>query len=119
MKCWCFSVKQKKLIHVLMRISRRQFIANSAATSLAGTVLGRYGSAATAVGQPGKKVSLQASGDARQGYRTVILFDSQPCAHSGEGEFSAIFQNSDRSLDERVENWRATSCTGTDDHLLL
>jgi hypothetical protein len=102
-----------------MRISRRQFIANSAATGLAGTVLGRYGPAATAVNQPGKKVSLQASGDARQGYRAVILFDGKPCAHSGEGEFSAIFQNSDRSLDQRVENWRAISCTGTDDHLLL
>jgi hypothetical protein len=102
-----------------MRISRRQFIANSAATGLAGTVFGRYGSAATAVNQPGKKVSLQASGDARQGYRAVIRFDGKPCAHSGEGEFSATFQNSDRSLDQRVENWRATSCTGTDDHLLL
>jgi hypothetical protein len=100
-----------------MRISRRQFIASSAATGLVGTV---FGSAATAtIRQPGHKVSLRASGDARQGYQAVILFDGHPFAQSGEGEFSAIFQNSGRSLEHRIENWRATSCTGTDDHLLL
>ncbi|MGH9514926.1 MAG: hypothetical protein ACRD3P_04520 [Terriglobales bacterium] len=64
-------------------------------------------------------MSLRASGDARQGYQSVILFDGQPFAQSGEGEFSAVFQNGDRSLEQRVENWRATSCTGTDNHLLL
>jgi hypothetical protein len=102
-----------------MRISRRQFIASSAATSLAGTVLGRYASAATDIPQSGARVSLRASGDAQKGYQTVILFDGHPFAQSGEGEFSAIFQNSDRSIEQRVENWRATSCTGADDHLLL
>ncbi|MCU1269963.1 MAG: hypothetical protein JWN74_1257 [Acidobacteriaceae bacterium] len=102
-----------------MRISRRQFIASSAATGVAGMVCGRDGSAATSIRSPHAKVSLRASGDARQGYQTVILFDGQPVAQSGEGEFSAVFQNSDRSLEQRVQNWRATSCTGTDDHLLL
>ena len=102
-----------------MRISRRQFLASSAATGLAGMVFGRDSSAAKGIRPPDAKVSLRASGDARQGYQTVILFDGRPVAHSGEGEFSAIFQNSDRSLEQRVEDWRATSCTGTDDHLLL
>ena len=102
-----------------MRISRRQFISSSAATGLAGMVFGRHGTAATGIRSRDPKVSLRASGDARQGYQTIILFDGQPAARSGEGEFSAIFQNSDRSLERRVENWRAASYTGTDDHLLL
>ncbi len=102
-----------------MRISRRQFIASSAATGLAGMVFGRDGSAATSIRSSNAKVSLRASGDAREGYQAVILFGGQPVAQSGEGEFSGVFQNSDRSLEQRVENWRATSCTGTDDHLLL
>jgi hypothetical protein len=102
-----------------MRISRRHFIASSAAAGVAGMVFGRDGSAATNIRSPQAKVSLRGSGDDRGGYQTVILFDGQPVAQSGQGEFSAIFQNSDRSLEQRVENWRATSCTGTDDHLLL
>src|SRR5438552_14300786 len=102
-----------------MRISRRQFLSSSAATGLAGIVFGRDVAAATGIWSRDAKVSLRASGDARRGYQAVILFDGQLVAQSGEGEFSAIFQNSDRSLQQRVENWRATSCTGTDDHLLL
>src|SRR6266567_5850516 len=102
-----------------MRISRRQFIASSAATGIAGMVLGRNGSAATGIRPLDGKVSLRASGDARRGYQAVIFFGGQPVAQSGEGEFSAVFQNTDRSLEQRVESWRATSCTGTDDHLLL
>jgi hypothetical protein len=102
-----------------MRISRRQFISSSAAAGIAGMVFGQDRVAATGARSRDAKVSLRASGDARQGYQIVILFDGQPVAQSGEGEFSAIFQNSDRSLEHRVENWRATSCTSTNDHLLL
>ena len=82
-------------------------------------VFGRGKSAATGTRSRDAKVSLRASGDRGQGYQAVILLDCQPVAQSGEGEFSAVFQNSDRSLEQRVENWRAASCTGTDDHLLL
>ena len=102
-----------------MRISRRQFISSSAATGIAGMVLGRDAARVRGTRSRDAKVSLRGSGDARQGYQAVILFDGQPVAQSGEGEFSAVFQNSDRSLEQRVENWRATSFTGTDNHLLL
>jgi len=101
-----------------MRISRRQFISNSAATGIAGMVFGRDVARATSTLPRDVKVSLRGSGDARQGYQALVLFDGQPVAQGG-GEFSAVFQNSDRSLEQRIENWRATSCTGTDQHLLL
>jgi hypothetical protein len=82
-------------------------------------VFGRGRAAATGTRSRDAKVSLRGSRDARQGYQAVILFDGQPVAESSGSEFSAVFQNSDRSLEQRVENWRATSCTGTDNHLLL
>jgi len=65
-------------------------------------------------------VSLSASGNARDGYQAVILFDGRPVArHTGQGEWSAIFHNSDHSIEDRMENWRATSCTGNEGQLLL
>jgi hypothetical protein len=102
-----------------MRISRRQFIALSAAAGLARMTFGRGRSAVTSIRPSDPKVSLRSSGDAQRGYQTVILFDGQAVAQSGEGEFSAVFQNSDRSLEDRIENWRAASYKGTDTHLLL
>jgi hypothetical protein len=40
---------------------------------------------------------LKAVGDSHLGYHAIILFNGRPTArHSGEGEFSAVFQNADR-----------------------
>ena len=102
-----------------MRISRRQFIASSAATGIAGIAFGREVARATSTRPRDARVSLRGSGNARQGYQAVVLFNGQPVAQGGGGEFSAVFQNDDRSVEQRVENWRATSCTGTENHLLL
>jgi hypothetical protein len=62
--------------------------------------------------QPGL-VSLQATGDARSGYGVTILYRGQAIArHRQGGEFSAIFQNSERSLEDRIDDWRAPSWSG-------
>jgi len=100
-------------------ISRRRFIAVSAATGLAGILpQGAFGNAAER--SSSGRVSLKAMGDARSGYHAVILFDGKPVArHSGEGEFSAVFHNADRSLEDRVPHWRASSCTGSEGRLRL
>ncbi len=39
--------------------------------------------------------------------------------HFGGGEFSAVFQNGERSLEARVDNWKATSWTGDAAHITL
>jgi hypothetical protein len=58
-------------------------------------------------------VSLQVTGDARSGYGVTILYRGQAIArHHAGGEFSAIFQNSERSLEDRTDDWKATSWSG-------
>lgn len=103
----------------MARISRRQFIASSAATGLAG-ILPRGAFGNEAEHSPNHQVSLKAVGDSHSGYHAIILFDGRPVArHSGEGEFSAVFHNADRSLEDRVQDWRASSCTQSEDRLRL
>ncbi len=65
-------------------------------------------------------LSLKVQGDAKQGYGVEILKDGKPVArHNGGGEFSAFFTNGERSLALRRDNWRATSWTGDDRHVVL
>jgi len=101
------------------RISRRQFIAGSAAAGLAGILPpGAFGD--TAEDSSSKRVTVKAAGDPHSGYHAVILFAGREIArHSGTGEFSAVFHNSDRSLEDRVQDWRASSCSEINDGLRL
>jgi hypothetical protein len=103
----------------MTRISRRQFIATSAATGLAGMVFPRSAFANGVDAPFDRHVSLKALGSARDGYQAVILFDGRTAARSGKGEFSAVFHNTDHSVEDRIENWRASSCTGNESQLLL
>lgn len=99
-------------------ISRREFIAVSAAAGLSGILPQTLAGEADASSKGG--IGLHAAGDPRSGYHAVILFDGRPVArHGGEGEFSAVFHSSDHSLEDRIQGWRASSCTGGGDHLSL
>ncbi|PYX39967.1 MAG: hypothetical protein DMG81_07890, partial [Acidobacteria bacterium] len=60
-----------------------------------------------------------ATGDATHGYGVDVLFQGQPIARRNRGEFSAAFQNSDRSVQDLVENWRGSSWDGNQRHLVL
>jgi len=65
-------------------------------------------------------LTFELSGDREQGYGVEILFQRQKVArHKGGGEFSTVFQSADRSLEDRVENWRASSWTGNPSHVYL
>ena len=65
-------------------------------------------------------VSLRVSGDAESGYGVTILFRDEPIArHHHGGEFSAIFQNFERSLEDRVEDWKAASSSGDSKRIKL
>jgi hypothetical protein len=65
-------------------------------------------------------LALKVTGDARRGYGVTILLNGQPVAHhNGGGEFSAVFQNGEHSLEDRVENWKAASWTGDARHVTL
>jgi hypothetical protein len=58
-------------------------------------------------------LTLNAVGDAQEGFGVTILYRGQAIAqHHRGGEFSAVFQNSERSLEDRVNDWKATAWTG-------
>src|SRR5438477_244392 len=102
------------------RISRRQFLLSSAATTVAGLACEPLHSvlAAPSLRDEGQ-LTFVATGDATHGYGVDVLFQGQPIARRNRGEFSAAFQNSDRSLQDLVENWRGSSWDGNQRHLVL
>jgi hypothetical protein len=97
-------------------ISRRRFLENSISGGVAaGLGLGvvPFGAAISAGDSGSQGLSLKVKGDPTQGFGVDLLFKGQPVArHNQGGEFSAIFQNEDRSVEDRVENWKATAWTG-------
>jgi hypothetical protein len=92
------------------QLDRREFLTLSALTSLAALLPESLH--ATGPSEFGL-VSLHVTGDAQSGYGVTILYRGQAIArHHRGGEFSAIFQNSERSLEDRVDDWKATSWSG-------
>jgi len=92
------------------KLDRREFLALSALTT-AETLLPESLHATTPSGSG--FVSLQVNGDAQRGYGVTILYRGHSIArHHQGGEISAIFQNSERSLEDRVDDWKATSWSG-------
>jgi hypothetical protein len=103
-----------------MLISRREFIAASTISGLAGILKRPEATLHEEISFPNDELTLLITGNPQQGYGAAIQFRGEPIArHNDGGEFSAIFQNSDRSLEDRMDNWRAASYTGTPHHLLL
>jgi hypothetical protein len=93
-----------------LNLDRREFLSISALATAAGLLPDSL--YADQRSEP-SLVSLRVSGDAESGYGVTILFRDQPIArHHQGGEFSAIFQNFERSLEDRVEDWKAASSTG-------
>jgi hypothetical protein len=103
-------------------LSRRRFLENSLSGGLAaGLEFRSEPFRATAAVIPGTDgLSLKVTGDATQGFGVTLLFNGQPITrHNRGGEFSAIFQNEDRSVEDHVENWRAAAWAGDATRLTL
>jgi hypothetical protein len=104
-------------------ISRRRFIGSSIAGGLAvslgvGAEPPRAAVSGTASGADG--LTLEVTGDAQNGYGVGFLFNGKPILrHNLGGEFSAVLQNEERSLEDRVDNWKATSWGGDAKHVTL
>ena len=92
------------------QLDRRDFLALSALTTLAALLPESLHAAGPS---ESGLVSLQVTGDAQHGYGVTIFYRDQAIArHHAGGEFSAIFQNSERSLEDRADDWKATSWSG-------
>jgi hypothetical protein len=104
-------------------MSRRRFIGTSIAGGLAMSVgLGAEPLCEAASPTPPATdgLTLKVTGDAQKGYGVALLFNGKPILqHKQGGEFSAVFQNEERSLEDRVDDWKATSWTGDAKRLVL
>ncbi len=99
------------------QLDRREFLALSALTTVASLL--PESTYATTPPEAGL-VSLQVTGDVQKGYGVTILYRGQAIArHHQGGEFSAIFQNSERSLEDRADDWKATSWSGDRERITL
>jgi hypothetical protein len=114
-------------------ISRRRFIEGSIKGSLAVGLESKFGvlrgsTSEMPLGSDGSSfdrssfdgLALRVTGDPQQGYSVTLVFNGQPLAqHSQGAEFSAFFQNEDRSVEDRVDSWKAASWSGNSTHVVL
>lgn len=101
----------------LGELNRREFLTLSALATAAGLLPDSLHAA-----KPSESglVSLKVVGDAQHGYGVTILYRGQPIArHHQGGELSAVFQNSERSLEDKVDGWKATSWSGDQKQIKL
>lgn len=96
-------------------LDRREFLALSAVTTAAALMPNALHAAPTS---EAKRVTLRVTGDVASGYGMAVLHGGQVVArHHQGGEFSAVFQNTEGSLEDRVEDWKAISWKG--DHVRI
>ena len=99
------------------RLLRREFLVLSALATAATLIPESVN--ATQLSDRGL-VSLRVTGDAQRGYGLLILHRGHGIArHHQGGEFSAVFQNSERSLEDRADDWKATSWKGDEQRVSL
>lgn len=104
-------------------MSRRRFLGVSMASGFAGVIPWGATSGNTDFREMeggGRVLTLRVIGNSSNGYGVTVLFGAIPVArHNSGGEFNAVFQNEERSLEDRAENWRASSWTGDKTHVTL
>src|SRR5437588_2877668 len=104
-------------------VSRRYFIEKSVTTGLAvglGLKIDPLHGSVYSSSPETDGLTLKVSGDPVSGYGAVLLFNGRPVLrHNHGGEFSALFQNEERSLEDHVADWKAASWTGDAAHLTL
>src|ERR1039457_5966439 len=104
-------------------ISRRHFLEGSIKGGVAVGIESRFGALRGMLSELPSGVdgfALKAVGDPKQGYSVDLLFNGKPVARHNRGaEFSAVFQNEERSLEDRVDDWKATSWSGDSAQMVL
>lgn len=103
----------------VLKWSRREFLAISTAAAATGIMPGAFGQNADTPQHRPSEVTLKVSGDSARGFGVSVLFRGSPVTSEASGELSAVFQNGERSLEDRVDKWKATSWKGGDSAVTL
>jgi hypothetical protein len=98
----------------VLHMNRRTFVALASAATVGGCL-----PFASAQQQKSSGISIKAEGDPVHGYAVVISYNGVPITCADPGELDAIFQNDDRSLEDRVQRWKATSWSGDERQITL
>jgi hypothetical protein len=100
-------------------LSRRRFLEASVLGGLAPAMLTSQVSNLLAAFE-NTDIELKVTGNEKEGYGVTLLYRGEPIAfHNADGEFSAVFQNGERSLEDCVDNWKASSWKGDTKHVSL
>jgi hypothetical protein len=102
-------------------LSRRQFLETSLVGGLLGGLLPLTCEASSVIASSGNAdIELRVVGSEKEGYGVTLFFRGQSIAsHNGGGEFSAVFQNGERSLEDRIEDWKPSSWQGDTRQVIL
>ena len=66
----------------------------------------------------GKRMSLRVEGSSSDGYSTAVLYDHEPAVRR-RLELSAVFHNGERSLEDGIDSWRASTWSGDETRIHL
>lgn len=102
-----------------MKCDRRDFLGMSATAALGSFLPKAFSQNTRSDLGSVSGVSLKVDGNADHGYRVGILFRGAPIISNDSNGISAIFQNGDRSLEDRIEDWKATSWAGNESKVTL
>lgn len=98
---------------------RREFLGISTAAAIGTLLPGAAAVRAETQGEAGSSLSLKVTGDPSAGYGICILQDGRPVIAESGDEISAVFQNGERSLEDRVERWKSVSWAGDEKKMTL
>ena len=103
-----------------IKFDRRDFLGMSTSAALGCLISGGLPEKLTAQSNTQRAtIALRPAGSKAEGYVVGILFDGMPINASAGGEFSARFQNGERSLEDDCREWRANSWTGDESRIVL
>jgi hypothetical protein len=91
-------------------MDRREFLGFTGSAAV-GCAMGRKAMAAVGVSYI-SPLTLGVEGDKAAGFSVAVLFEGKPITAVKTDELSARFQNDDRSLEDVITRWRASSWTG-------
>ena len=67
-----------------------------------------------------QSIALQLSGNKTSGYYVSIVYDNKVIAdNTATGEFNLVVENSDRSICDTLQAWKATNATQSEEGIKL
>ena len=100
-----------------LKLDRRRFLTLSAYAALGSCLPASV--AQRVSDDPSSGISIRAEGDPVHGFTVVISYGGTSFTSGEPGELSAVFQNGERSLEDRVHHWKATSWNGDERQIAL